>query len=106
MRVTDEMVNAARSAYSVDRIPNGEIINKIAGPGYGDKLIRGIIESALSHAAGQDGEQCRAASGLSDADIEFMANEMAGCLGEDSGYMEDMLRGLLRALSRGVPEGK
>lgn len=63
MRVTDEMVNAARSAYSVDRIPNGEIINKIAGPGYGDKLIRGMLEAALSHAAGQevDGPQayCR-----------------------------------------------
>lgn len=45
--VSEEMVERARTAHSVDRISNGEVIDKIAGRAYGDRLIRGIIEAAL-----------------------------------------------------------
>lgn len=54
--VSAAMIEAARSAYSVDRISNGEIMDKIAGPGFGDRLIRGLIETALQADAREKGE--------------------------------------------------
>lgn len=63
-------------------------------------------EAALSHAAGQDGEQCRAASGEPVAWIrpDGVTTSDAGLMRhwEAQGLQFDPL---IRALSRGVPEG-
>ena len=75
---------------------------------------------ALSHAAGQDGEQCRAAS--VDEDTSWLAQQIegardyatGGCVRPDDDdpdeqkWWDDLTRAaqILRALSRGVPEGK
>lgn len=65
---------------------------------------------ALSHAAGQDGEQCRAASGDADLGTWLWGKLMDFCqkrrmpLAEYNDLFEIVDE--LRALSRGVPEGK
>ena len=70
------------------------------------KAMISVRESALSHAAGQDGEQCRAASGEVVAWIR-----PDGVTTSDAGLMRHweaqglQFEPLIRALSRGVPEG-
>lgn len=79
------------------------------------------LDSALSHAAGQDGEQCRAASGELDelrawkAEHQAFLMRLSVALVVDGGCKQDQIeacvdeliaeRDNLRALSRGVPEG-
>lgn len=81
-----------------------------------DMILLFALDSALSHAAGQDGEQCRAASVASaeiESVIERLAAEAAACItvlgrapeASDVRVMLDAAK-LLRALSRGVPEGR
>jgi hypothetical protein len=45
--VTPEMVSKARAGHGVDRISNGEIIDSIAGPNYGDRLIQQLVKGAM-----------------------------------------------------------
>lgn len=100
MRVTDDMVEAGLSAArdaSEARLPRYSV-------------VRAILEAALSHAAGQDGEQCRAASGDADLGTWLWGKLMDFCqkrrmpLAEYNDLFEIVDE--LRALSRGVPEGK
>lgn len=68
MRVTDEMVEAAVKQY----ILHGHYVTTKLG-----EVMRDVLAAALSHAAGQDGEQCRAASGEDAYVIEQMGRLLA-----------------------------
>jgi hypothetical protein len=105
MRVTDEMVEAAVKQY---------ILHGHYGTTKLGEVMRDVLAAALSHAAGQDGEQCRAASVEPDAWLyEYEHDgESDHCLSrvrfipswvEAKRATEHPL--YLRALSRGAPEG-
>lgn len=101
MRVTDEMVRRL-SDHLKQKVFYGTLNNEAR-----DTKAREFLEVALSHAAGQDGEQCRAASGVEE--IARQMDAMAGHIQASSPEQKsERLRGwasMLRALSRGVPEG-
>jgi hypothetical protein len=110
VKITDEMAIALDEYLHSE---HGIVIGKQAG--------RAALEAALSHAAGQDGEQCRAASGASSEELARLLDEVVFAAREDErAYdhgtlksvrqraheaLQDAKAQLLRALSRGVPEG-
>lgn len=99
MRVTDEMVNKA-----LDTLIEYGVLSMDTSIESDTAAARAALEAALSHAAGQDGEKCRAASGFELMELAAIFESCVPFLPPVGQRNITKAVAELRALSRGVPE--